>query len=156
MTRINMIDPSLLADQHLMAEWREIKHVPSALMRRLQSHSIKETLAKVPPNFTLNTGHISFFMDKIDYLTERYYHLTEELEKRGYVLSEASLQNYYDWIEKVPDEFFKSQYKPTARGKALIIERITLRISEKPQGWYRYYGEVKNLEFFVKLMGDGK
>lgn len=155
MTRINLIDPKMLADQHLFAEWREIKHIPAALDRRLQTHSFAATKAIIPAKFTLNTGHITFFMDKMDYLASRYMELTEELDRRKVVeYSEASLQNFYDWLTLMPDEAFKSNWKPDALAIKTIVERITLRLSDKPE-WYRYEGQSRNLAFFVELM-EGK
>ena len=37
MTRINIVHPSELTDQHLIAEYREITMVPAALKRTLNS-----------------------------------------------------------------------------------------------------------------------
>ena len=39
MTRINIIEPSELTDQHLIAEYREITMVPGSLKRTLVSKS---------------------------------------------------------------------------------------------------------------------
>ena len=49
MTRINLIHPSELSDQHLIAEYREVFMIGSALQRSIQSkgwHSTKEKLPK--------------------------------------------------------------------------------------------------------------
>lgn len=37
MTRINLVPPEELMDQHLFAEFREIKMVPKSLRRSLQA-----------------------------------------------------------------------------------------------------------------------
>ena len=68
MTRINLVSPEELTDQHLMAEWREIKMVPAALRRSLRTQSTQAVLKKIPSAFTLNKGHVTFFYNKIDYL----------------------------------------------------------------------------------------
>lgn len=152
MTRINLIDPKLLADQHLYAEFREIKHVPAALDRRLQKHSFAATKAIIPPKYTLNTGHITFFMDKMDYLTNRYMQLTEELDRRQIIeISEESFQNYNNWMELMPDEAFQSNWKPDAAAIKIVVERIALRISDKPT-WYRYEGVGRDMAFFKSLL----
>ena len=155
MTRINLVDPSLLADQHLFAEWREIKHIPAAAYRSLQSKTVADVLKRIPKEFTLNTGHITFFMDKIDFLSNRYMELTEELEKRGYVLAEESFEKFNLWIAKLPDELFKSNYQPNATARGKSVERILLRIGQKPE-WYRYYGKQKNMEFYTALLEGTK
>ena len=59
MTRINIISPSELTDQHLIAEYREIFMVAGSLKRTLISKS-GFVESKVPKNFTLNNGHVYF------------------------------------------------------------------------------------------------
>ena len=60
MTRINIIHPSELTDQHLIAEYRELFMVGSSLQRSLKSPSWNPN--KIPKKFTLNKGHVTFFM----------------------------------------------------------------------------------------------
>ena len=60
MTRINLVEPSELTDQHLIAEYREITMVPGSLKRTLVSKSGYQE-KKVPKKFTLNGGHVYFF-----------------------------------------------------------------------------------------------
>ena len=61
MTRINIIIPSELYDQHLIAEYREIFMVAGSLERTLISKAgYKES--KVPTRYTLNKGHVYFFL----------------------------------------------------------------------------------------------
>ena len=60
MTRINIIDPSELYDQHLIAEYREIFMVAGSLKRTLVSKTgYKEE--KVSKRYTLNKEHVYFF-----------------------------------------------------------------------------------------------
>jgi len=54
MTRINLIDPSVLHSKHLVAEYREIVRV-FALARKSQDEMHKK---KVPNEYTLGTGHV--------------------------------------------------------------------------------------------------
>ena len=71
MTRINIINPLELYDQHLIAEYREILMIASSLKRTLASKSgYKES--KVPKRYTLNKGHVYFFYNKGLYLHKRY------------------------------------------------------------------------------------
>ena len=48
MTRINIISPSELTDQHLVAEYREIFMVGSALARTLKSPNKDKSLSSIP------------------------------------------------------------------------------------------------------------
>ena len=74
MTRINIIEPSELTDQHLIAEYREIFMVGGSLRRTLKSKS-GYMESKVPKKFTLNNGHVYFFYNKGKYLHNRYLQL---------------------------------------------------------------------------------
>ena len=80
MTRVNLVNPRQLADQHLVEEYRKIFMIGSALQRSLGS---KAGVKDIPKNFTLNTGHIKFFFDKGEYISKRYECLIEEMKRRG-------------------------------------------------------------------------
>lgn len=129
MTRINLVDPEELMDQHLMAEFREIKHVGPALKRSL--NSVRGlSLSDIPENFTLNTGHVKFFYDKGLYLKNRYEDIYTELYLRGFNIKKAAFDTsffssdfYNDWI-------------PSETDFAIIRERIAERIAQKPD-FYR-------------------
>ena len=87
MTRINLAPAEELMDQHLFAEFREIKMIPKSLARSLharRSHAdpVLAVLARVPRQFTLGTGHVSFFYGKGTYLYWRFAALRVALEDR--------------------------------------------------------------------------
>ena len=84
MTRINLIHPKELMDQHLLAEWREIKMIPASLRRSLKTKSISEVIKSIPKDYTLGSGHVKFFYNKHIYLCKRYTELTKELQKRNF------------------------------------------------------------------------
>lgn len=136
MTRINLVNPSELADQHLFAEWREIKMVPAALKRSLRTKTRQQVLKSIPKEFTLNKGHVLFFYDKMQYLSERYSLLSEELRLRGY-RKELEWNTFADYCEGIPQEFF-TDYTPASSALVIIRDRIRDRISLKPN-WYKYY-----------------
>ena len=62
MTRINLVPPEELSDQHLVAEYREIFMVGSSLQRSLGSPNWEKTKKSIPKQFTLNKGHVKFFL----------------------------------------------------------------------------------------------
>ena len=130
MTRINIISPSELTDQHLIAEYREITMVPAALSRTLKSKTgfKKERISK---NYTLNTGHVYFFYDKGLYLNKRYDELVKEMKIRGF---------NPDPNRKFPKEVFPKElyndWMPTLEDQKIIRKRIAEKIAMKPN-WYR-------------------
>lgn len=138
MTRINLVKPQDLADQHLFAEWREIKMVPAALRRSLKTKSINETIANIPKRYTLNTGHVTFFYNKMLFLYDRYALLTQELEDRGYNLRTHNPHSIFFW--DIPDEFKKDIWEADVAEIKVNIQRILLRINEKVE-WYKHLGE---------------
>ena len=96
----------------------------------------------MPPAFTLNTGHVSFFYDKGAYLRERFYELCIELARRGINFDTTSKLDPDGVFDSLPARF-NQHYTPTPEALALVRERIAEKLALRP-GWYRYYGEVKS------------
>lgn len=136
MTRINLVPVDELADQHLMAEYREITMVPAALRRSLRTKTPEAILKSIPANFTLNAGHVRFFYNKLRYLNWRYNCLTEELRARNYKLDETREFNYTGFELMIPQQ----PWWPTDADMNIVRERIRERIAAKPD-WYRYKGQ---------------
>ena len=147
MTRINLVPVQDLADQHLFAEWREIKMVPAALRRSLKTRKIGDILAGIPLRYTLNKGHVTFFFNKMKFLTERYELLTEELVNREYNINADP--DFRIFCGDLPHEFNKIDWQPDNKEIAINVERILLRISEKPD-WYKYYSEKLEPSFYER------
>ena len=129
MTRINIINPNELTDQHLIAEYREIFMVGSSLQRSLKSKNWNPK--DIPIKFTLNTGHVKFFYDKGKYLSNRYDMLREEMKARGMTPDVTRVFKKEQW----PDELW-NDWTPTLEDYKLIRQRIEERINMKPN-WYR-------------------
>lgn len=136
MTRINLIDPALLTDQHLFAEFREIKMIPKSLARSLRTKSINEIYRSIPAQFTLNAGHVKFFFDKGSYLRDRYERIKSELRSRGVNFDESSI---FDPDGTMLVDPWNGWYNPSNRDIEVIKSRIKERIMEKPT-WYRFRG----------------
>ena len=147
MTRINLVPVEDLADQHLFAEWREIKMVPAALRRSLKTRKSGDILAGVPKRYTLNKGHVTFFFNKMKFLTERYKLLTAELVDREYNIN--SEDDFRIFCGDVPGEFRHIDWHPDKQEIAINVERILLRISDKP-GWYKYRSNKLNPAFYER------
>ncbi len=113
MTRINVgIHPTELPDKLLIAEHREITRIPNNLRNG------KATLKNIPEKFTLGTGHVKFFYNKVKYLYHRYILLYNECVSRGFNITDKSA-SFIDF----PQELF-NDYVETEQDRMLLIERI--------------------------------
>ena len=135
MTRINAdIDPSLLQRRHLVAELREIAMVPASLKRSLRTLSPESIEQRIPKEFTLNSGHVLFFYNKIEFLRQRFKRLCEEMENRGY---------YPDWSREVVfngfDDRWCNEWQATEEDNKIVWDRIGQRIDEKPHLYQELY-----------------
>ena len=135
MTRINLVPPEELSDQHLVAEYREIFMVGSSLQRFLRSPNWEKTKKSIPKQFTLNKGHVKFFYDKGKYLSERYDELIKEMKRRQMSPDPLRIFKKEQW----PDELFNS-WKPNNYDLKVIRKRITTKINLKPD-WYKWNGK---------------
>lgn len=134
MTRINIIPPEELMDQHLIAEYRETRLLTQNLRRSFQSKNGMDK-TKIPKQFTLNAGHILFFKDKGEYIRKRYASLQDEMRRRGFTPTFPVIDT------DVWPPGFRNDWTPTERDMAIVRDRIAHRISQRP-GWYRYFGKV--------------
>lgn len=132
MTRINVVEPGELCDQHLLAEWRELTRIPNGLL----SGRLKCDLKNVPEQYCLGKGHVHFFTDKLWWLRDRYLDLITECEKRGFKVGD----NWNEWdddsIEKNSERI--NHWKPTKEAILLNRKRIWEQLPKIP----RYYGAV--------------
>lgn len=120
MTRINLVPPSELCDQHLLAEHRELTRIPNAVARG------KFSLAGQPSDYKLGEGHVRFFFDKLEFLHKRYVELHSECLRRGFRVS-------FIWPEDaagLPLILWKD-YTPTKTALEANKERIALRMPVK-------------------------
>lgn len=137
MVRINCgIPPVYLADQHLVAEYREIllvfgyydknDHKPMKLTNQNLKHPIR------------------FYNDKRRYLIKRFYELKQEMIDRGMrPIKDIKLNGGKIILYK--------DFKPQELHINRIKNRIMERLKAKP-GWYRYCGTYQPPEFFKELM----
>ena len=135
MTRINLVPPEELSDQHLVAEYREIFMVGSSLQRSLRSPNWEKTKESIPKKFTLNKGHVKFFYDKGKYLSERYDVLIKEMKRRKMRPDPSRTFKKEQW----PDELFNT-WKPNDYDLKVVRTRIHMKIKLKPD-WYKWNGK---------------
>lgn len=113
MTRINVgISPEELPNQLLLAEHRELKRIPNCIK------SGRFNLSNIPEKFTLGTGHVSFFYNKIKYLQTRYSKIYSECVKRN--LNVTDFSDSFSGIK----EYFMNDYVETERDRKILLERF--------------------------------
>ena len=116
MTRINVgIDPSELPTKLLLAEHRELKRIPNMVREN------RVNLSGIPARFTLGTGHVKFFYNKLGYLKDRYHKIYNECLAR-----ECKVQYYGDSFVGI-DSNLMSEYAESTYDRNMLIERIHLR-----------------------------
>jgi deoxyribonuclease (pyrimidine dimer) len=134
--RLNLVPPSELMDQHLIAEWNEIFMFVSALQRTLRSKN-GLIMSKIPKNFTLNRGHGYFFYDKGKFVADRFELVREEMLLRGFNADPNRVFPRHLW----PDRLF-NDWEPSDCDIAISRDRIKEKVAMKPD-WYRKTKHVK-------------
>jgi len=124
MTRINVVPVETLCRQHLLAEYRELPRC-FALAHKA-SQSPKPWTDKQPKLWTLGTGHVLFYYDKLEHLAKRHRELTLEMIKRGYKPSFTGCLRE-EWQDRIPAAYWKD-YTPTEEAIAINVERINERL----------------------------
>lgn len=127
MTRINIIPPKELSDLHLRAELREMPRIKTYIKRSLIKHknNLYQLLLDVPKNYTLGTGHVKFFYNKLEYLWNRYIQLQiEHIHRFGKQYGSDGLVLP---ITDLPKELFK-QWHPNPDDQYINRKRIYDRI----------------------------
>lgn len=92
MTRINTIDPSLLTNEHLIAELRELPRIPN----NIASGKAKVDMKSIPLSYVLGAGHVKFFYNKLAYLAKRHTLLREEYKSR--TGKDFSIEIDWSWV----------------------------------------------------------
>ncbi len=129
MTRINVIPPELLTDQHVLAEYRELPRI--FRLARLN--------AKRPTRYVLGTGHALFFYPLTAWLSRRQAALIAECEARGFEIQYRT--------PPAPIPGLDGDWEPDADAVALCLSRLRERLHEKPH-LYRYRGAPVGLDFY--------
>lgn len=137
MTRVNLVPVESLADQHLIAEYREISRLPKFLEKSLRS---RNGILSIPKEYTFGTGHVSFFYDKLGFIKLRHEALKQEGYKRGFRLSSIDID--LSLVSKV----YCNSYVPSERAILLSKGRIFEKLKMKPF-WYKFYGKPISQDF---------
>lgn len=127
MTRINVVEPTELTNKHLMGELHEITRVyglvRKAQDRKINKYNFKDKI-KQPSAYTMGTGHVYFFYDKLGFITERYYALNQEATKRNFNVNPIDKEQLISGIQ----QWWFGDYHPTPEAIKINRERINERL----------------------------
>lgn len=131
MTRINLEKPNELTDQYLLAEYKELPRIFWIVKKKIQENK------EITPwnQFTLWTGHVIFFYDKLLFLEKRFKNISLECKKRWFNIKYSD----YD-ISDFPSKF-KKNYKPKLVDLKISRERLKIKIDEK-KWFYKMYWKL--------------
>lgn len=113
-----------LSRNHLIAEYRELPAV-FGHVRRAQAKGGE--IKNQPAQFTLGTGHLKFFYDKLGWILKRYELLVAEMRDRGYDPKYPDLGSKMIGLD---DKWF-GQWEPSEAEIAISRQRIEERLSER-------------------------
>jgi hypothetical protein len=130
------IPPSVLSDQHLRAERRELL-IPFGTIRKMLSRNPTYFPKTVPDEFCLNTGHINFFIPKLLYVIRRLEVINEECLRRGF----EHTMNVS--MVDIPQRFI-SDWESTNRDALIVKDRIVDRLKNPlnaSSNYHKYFGK---------------
>lgn len=141
MTRINVVNVSLLSDQHLLAEYKELPRIFGYVDKAIKK-GLKPKDLNIPKEYVLGPGHVKFFYNKLVYIYARHAQLVWELEYRHFTLQYPQLKQNLDdysplWVE---------DYEPTKQAIQLNSERIMERFQANPKV-HKWSARNKNSEY---------
>lgn len=131
--RINCIPVRLLTDQHLRAEWVEMLMLPHYIERSRNSKKGIRLTESI--KYILNTGHATFFYNKLEYIMRRYQEIQIEMTARGYKTNPQLSFKHLGLTKEYYNDWF-----PTRADELVNLDRIEERVARKPR-WYTYCGK---------------
>jgi deoxyribonuclease (pyrimidine dimer) len=137
MVRINLVDPSKLSDQHLIAEYNEILMLLGYVRKNPSPKNI-------PQSYRLGKGHITFFVNKLKYLKKRHEEIKKEMINRGFKPTKKI--DLHQFPKKL-----HNNWTPSKKDIDIITNRLEEKLRKKPS-WYRHHGTNKNYIFFIELL----
>jgi deoxyribonuclease (pyrimidine dimer) len=118
MTRINLVPPEELCDQHLAAELHELPRIPWLVARGKVNWKINP-----PKQFKFGEGHVRFFYTRQAFLYRRHGLLCAEARWRGWTIKSGTLPLWAD-VCKTP--VVQINWQPTEQDVAVSADRLWL------------------------------
>lgn len=123
MTRINVVPPSELHTKHLVAEYRELPRV-FKLVRKAVERGESPNDKRNPVIYTLGSGHVRFFYNKLAFLFLRQQDICAEMRARGIIVNYEPSFELFDGIPAI----WHGHYTPTPGAMYLNRDRIKDRM----------------------------
>jgi deoxyribonuclease (pyrimidine dimer) len=121
MTRINVVPPEVLSDKHLLAEYRMLPRVFTAVKK------LKSKPSDIPEKYCLGTGHVKFFYDKCEYLMSRYTMIYRELLDRNVEVDYHLYRSVLDSATALTPYWALEDYTPDHEAMYLNMARLVKR-----------------------------
>lgn len=141
------INPIYLADQHLIAEYRELPMLIGSL--EYWNWDIK---TPIPVKFKLGNGHMNFLKKKLLYIKKRHNSVIQEMIKRNFKCDSLTID-----LTNI-DNSFCGDWIPNEEDSLLLRQRIEWKLRNKPNYW-RYCSKVLSndeMELFIKNMNESE
>ena len=145
--RINVINPKYLTDQHLVAEYREMKMITYYYVKSSEKKGGIDK-DKISERYTLNTGHAYMWYDKFGYIEKRFRSICKEMRARDFKCDYDKL-NYTG----IPKSAF-GDFIPTQEDIEVNLSRVIERLYKQPD-WYKFKGKKVD-GFYYDLLEEGK
>lgn len=145
MTRINLVPVKCLTNKHLLAEYKEITRIPTAVEKFTQQGKTLHDV-DIPNQYTLGKGHCKFFYNKLRFICARYVALHRELRVRNYNLNEPLFERITENITRLvadnpqvqiywlpaPEEIYLNMARLCKRSKIeSVINEVTSEFARK-------------------------
>ena len=135
MTRINVVPEQELTPEHLSGEFHEITR-PFTLVREAVAKGKSPGDYIYPEDYKLGRGHVTFFYNRLQYISTRYLKLGMELRYRALKSGRPSSCNLQmvlkviaDARRDIPEEWW-GDYTPTDNAITINRERIRERLDD--------------------------
>lgn len=122
MTRINLVDPSVLTDKHLVAEYAELPRIFTAVRKHVASGLVPACFT-IPSEYVLGKGHVTFFYNKVYWLRNRFGMLYTEMKDRGFNVDEGLANTIIIDADAIPVEW-QGNYRPSPQEAYTNMSRL--------------------------------
>lgn len=139
MTRINIIEPSDLTNEWLLAEFRELPRIPNSII----SGKAKIDFKKIPNNYRLGTGHVLFFYNKLEYLRKRHATICREMDRRN-IKRDSSVTVDLNSLSDVLRACLCNDWQPVQTDHNINIERLQERFDLRKRAYHITINSVKH------------
>ena len=120
MTRINLVPPEELHTKHLVAELHELPRV-FTLARKAQRELHKKA---IPSTYTLGTGHVLFFYQRLGFLADRYEALCYEMRCRSFKCNQIPREDLLKDIDVRLIRAYNPSHTDIELNRKRILERM--------------------------------